>query len=298
MTRIQELAELIERQTGTDGAFQTAIQSVSLHRASDVTQPHIDIFQPAVCLVAQGRKKMMLGETICDYDAERYLVISLDIPVSTEIVEATPEAPLLSALFTFDPALLSAVIMESDAPYAHHEAPELAISVSPLTEDLIDVFVRLLKLLATPRDVPVLAPLLEKELVYRLLQGDRAIQMSQLAFANSKLHRVGRAISFIKRHFIEPLPIEMLALKAGMSRSALHKSFHAVTGMSPLQYQKQLRLQEARRLMIRQNVDAATISHLVGYGSPSQFNREYKRLFGFPPHRDIANLRALGVIKE
>jgi AraC-like DNA-binding protein len=294
MTRIQELAELIEKHTGSDGAFSTNIPSVSLHRASDVSQPHLGVFDPAVCIVAQGRKRMMFGESIRAYDAQHYLVISLAIPVLTEVVEASPEKPLLCAVFNLDPTAIGALMIESHIEPPKREPPGPAIVVSPLADDLLDTFVRLIRLLGSPHDIPVLAPLLEKELLYRLLRGEQAAQMSQIAFADSNLHRINRAITSIKRNFDQPIGIEALALEVGMSRSGFHKNFQAVTGLSPLQYQKQLRLQEARHLMLSKNIDAATVSHIVGYESPSQFNREYKRVFGSPPHRDIAELKARG----
>lgn len=298
MTRIQELVALIEQHTGADGAFATAISSITLFRASEVSRPHVGAFEPAVCIVAQGRKQMILGETVRAYDANRYLVVSLDIPILTEVVEASPEKPLLCVVLALDPAAINAMMIESDFEQAKRETPGPAVTVSPLTEDLLEPFVRLLRLLKSPRDVPVLAPLIEKELLYRLLSGEQSLRMRQIACTDSKLHQVNRVISWLKQNFDKPMTVETLAIQAGMSCSGLHKAFRAVTGMSPLQYQKQLRLQEARRIMLRQNLDAATVSHAIGYASPTQFNREYRRLFGSPPHRDIARLRAVGAIAE
>jgi AraC-like DNA-binding protein len=166
------------------------------------------------------------------------------------------------------------------------------VAISTLGPELLDAAIRLLRLLDTPRDIPVLAPLAEREILYRLLRGDQAARMSQIACAASKLQQVNRAIGWIKRNFREPFSVDVLAAEACMSSSALHQHFRTVTGMSPLQYQKQLRLQEARRLMLCQAVDAAVAGHRVGYESPSQFNREYRRLFGAPPVRDIERLRA------
>lgn len=292
MSNIQELVTLIEQHTGADGAYVTTIPGISLHRVSHVSRPHYDVLKPVVCIVAQGSKQMFVGETVHAYDKNRYLVISLDIPVLTEVVEASLEKPLLCAVFSLDPADISTLMIENDFKRSKREAPTSAITTSPLSDELLDTFVRLLRLLNSPSDIPTLSPLIQKELLYRLLRGEQSIQMSQIAFSDSKLHQISRAINWIKLNFDKPITIKDLATEVGMSRSSLHRNFQAVTGISPLHYQKQIRLQEARRLMLRGDVDSATASHLVGYQSPSQFNREYKRLFGTPPHRSIAKLRA------
>ncbi len=298
MARLRELAALIEQHTGADGAFATAIPGISLHRASDVSQPRPGAFEPAVCIVAQGRKRMLFGETVLVYDAERYLVISLDVPVLTEIIDASPQIPLLCAVFHLDPAAIGALMIESEIEHPKRGPPGAAVMTSPLTDDLLDTFLRLIRLLNSPRDIPVLAPLLIKEFLYRLLRGEQAGQLSQIALANSKLHRINHVINAIKRNFDKPITVDELALEIGMSRSGLHRNFLAVTGLSPLQYQKRLRLQEARWLMLRQNIDAGTASYQVGYESASQFSREYKRVFGAPPHRDIAELKARWVGRD
>jgi AraC-like DNA-binding protein len=218
--------------------------------------------------------------------------VSVDVPITSQILDARPDRPYLCLRLDLDPAAIAALMLESDMERAEREVPGPAVAISTLGPELLDAAIRLLRLLDTPRDIPVLAPLAEREILYRLLRGDQAARMSQIACAASKLQQVNRAIGWIKRNFREPFSVDVLAAEACMSSSALHQHFRTVTGMSPLQYQKQLRLQEARRLMLCQAVDAAVAGHRVGYESPSQFNREYRRLFGAPPVRDIERLRA------
>lgn len=292
MNHIQELADIIEKYTGIDGTHKTAIPSLSFYRMSQTSQPHYSVCEPAVCIIVQGKKQMFVGGTVFPYDASMYLVISLDIPVLSEVIEASPEKPLLCVVFSLDPSELTELMIDNDFLKAKRESPSSAVTLSPLTEDLTDAFVRLILLLDSPSDIFVLAPLIEKEILYRLLRGNQSTQISQIAFADSKLHRINRAITWIKKNFDKPIAIDTLAVEVGMSRSGLHKNFNKVTGLSPIQYQKQIRLQEARKIMLRRGVDSATASYVVGYESPSQFNREYKRFFGSPPHSDIAQIRA------
>jgi AraC-like DNA-binding protein len=286
-----ELASLIEQFAGGDGAHPTAIPRVFLHRASRVSEPLHTVYEPAVCFVAQGRKQAMAGESIYVYDEAHYLVVSVDIPIVSQILDARPERPFLCLRLDLDPAVIGTLMLESDIARAEREHPGAALAVSAVTPELLDATIRLVRLLATPGDIPVLAPLAEREILYRLLHGEQASRMGQIAFTESKLQQVNRAISWIKRNFREPFSIDAVATEARMSSSALHQHFKAVTAMSPLRYQKQLRLQEARRLILTQSLDASTAAHTVGYESPSQFSREYRRLFGAPPVRDIEKLR-------
>lgn len=292
MADLQELAALIEQYTEGDGAHETLIPRLFLHRASHMSEPLHTVYEPALCIVAQGRKQAMVSENIFVYDAANYLVVSVDVPMVSQILEASPNAPFLGIRLNLDPAVIGALMLETNIPRSERDQPGRAIAVSTLTDDLIDASVRLMRLLANPRDIPILAPLAEREILYRILQGDQTAQLSHIAFAESKLQQVNRAIGWIKQNFREPFSIDLLASEASMSASALHQHFKTVTAMSPLQYQKQLRLQEARRLILTQSVDAATAGHTVGYESPSQFSREYSRLFGVPPVRDAARLKA------
>lgn len=292
MAHSGELAEIIAEFTDSDGTFETDIPRVCLHRASRITEPNYAIFDPGICILAQGRKRLIVGEDVLAYDPETYLVVSLQTPLLTEPLEASPDKPLLCAILHFNPPAIADLMIEGDLKNAKREPPGPAVTVSPLNDELLDAFVRLLRLLRSPTDIGVLAPLIETEILYRLLRGEQSTRMSQIAFPDSKLHRVRRAIEWIKRNFDKPMSIEALAREVRLSRSGLHKHFQEVTGLSPLQYQKHIRLQEARRLLLSQKKDVATASHAVGYESPTQFNREYKRLFGDAPYRDIARLKA------
>lgn len=291
MADIRELATLIEQLTGTDGVHATPVPRLFLHRYSESTAPVHTVYEPAFCIIAQGGKQAVSGDQIYFYDASKYLVISVDVPIVAHIKDASASKPFLGLRLDLDPAVIGALMMESDMKRAATAQPGPSLGVSDLSAEIIDAAVRLVRLLASPRDIPVLAPLAEREILYRLLRGEQSARLSQIAFAESKLQQVNRAIGWIKRNFREPFRMEQLVDAAGMSASALHQHFKTVTGMSPLQYQKQIRLQEARTLILSQSLDAATAGHAVGYDSPSQFSREYRRLFGAPPLRDAERLR-------
>jgi len=286
-----ELAELIERFAGKDGIHATPIPRLFLIRASRPTLPLHVLHQPAVCFVAQGRKQVIVGDAIHVYDKAQYLIVSVDVPVIGQILKASPRSPYLCLRLDLDPATLAALLLETGLRIGENRQPEPALGLSAMTAELLDAATRLVRLLASPRDIAVLAPLAEREILYRLLTGEQAARLQQIAFADSKLQQVNRAIGWIKRNFTKPFSIDVIAAEACMSPSALHQHFKSVTAMSPLQYQKQLRLQEARRLILSEAADAATAGHTVGYDSPSQFSREYGRLFGAPPRRDIARLK-------
>lgn len=291
MADIRELATLIEQLTGTDGVHATPVPRLFLHRYSESTAPVHTVYEPAFCIIAQGGKQAVSGDQIYFYDASKYLVISVDVPIVAHIKDASASKPFLGLRLDLDPAVIGALMMESDMKRAATAQPGPSLGVSDLSAEIIDAAVRLVRLLASPRDIPVLAPLAEREILYRLLRGEQSARLSQIAFAESKLQQVNRAIGWIKRNFREPFRMEQLVEAAGMSASALHQHFKTVTGMSPLQYQKQIRLQEARTLILSHSFDAATAGHAVGYDSPSQFSREYRRLFGAPPLRDAERLR-------
>jgi AraC-like DNA-binding protein len=293
MTPLQDLTELMLRHTPGDGLHATAIPRVTLIRSSRSTEPIHMVHEPAVCLVVQGAKSVMLGDRVLNYDASRFLVVTVDVPLAGHVTQASPAAPYLCLRLDLDPAGLAALVTDAAAP-----APAAAarttrgLELSPVTAPLVEAAARLLRLLDTPTDIGFLAPLAEREIHYRLLTGDQGQTLRHIAGADSRLARVGRAIAWIKAHYDRPIPIATLAAEAGMSPSALHEHFKAITAMSPLQYHKQLRLQEARRLMLAGAHDAGGASYAVGYESPSQFSREYARLFGAPPAKDVARLRA------
>lgn len=286
------LTELIARCAKSDGVHETVIPRLALIRASNPSAPLYAVHKPAVCIITQGRKQVMLGEEIYAYGPERYLVVSADVPVVAFVTEATPDAPYLCFRLDLDPGLLGDLVLDSDLGRTD-EAPGRSLALEQVTPELIGAAGRLVALLDAPRDIPVLAPLAEREILYRLLLGSQAPRLRQIANPNSRLQGINRVIGWIRRHYQEPLRIEDMAHVARMSPSVLHQHFKAVTAMSPLQYQKQFRLQEARRLMLAQAMDAATASQSVGYESPTQFSREYSRLFGAPPKRDVSRMRAM-----
>jgi AraC-like DNA-binding protein len=287
----RELVTPLERHTGTDGGHETAIPELTLYRFSNPTEPAHVLQQPAVYVVVQGRKKVMVGDETYFYDPSQYLAVSLELPTVTHVVEANPEKPYLCMTLNVDPRELAALIVETGRPAPRDDHDGRALYVSPLQAPLLDGFLRLVRLLDTPRDIAVLAPLIVRELHYRLLQGGQHDRLAEIAIGDSRLRRVAGAIAFIKEHYAEPLQIEALAKRVNMSPSALHGHFKAVAAMSPIQYQKRLRLQEARRLLLSGAASAEAVAYAVGYASPSQFNREYVRLFGQPPRRDAERLR-------
>ncbi|RDJ22141.1 AraC family transcriptional regulator [Bosea caraganae] len=292
MTEQNALADLIARYATSDGTHATAIPRLSLIRMSTPTEPIHALHEPALCIVVQGRKQVMLGDRIYRYGPEQYLVVSVDVPIVGQVTEASPGEPYLCFRLDLDPGVLGALIMEAGLDSGASDNPGAGLCLDPVTPELLSAASRLVTLLAAPRDAPILAPLAEREILYRLLTGSQAPRLREIAHAESKLQQVNRAIGWIKRNYDKPFRIDNVAQEARMSASALHQHFKAVTAMSPLQYQKQLRLQEARRLILGQAMDAATAGHNVGYDSPSQFSREYSRLFGAPPIRDIARMRA------
>ncbi|MGH8081016.1 MAG: AraC family transcriptional regulator N-terminal domain-containing protein [Lysobacter sp.] len=291
MDAAQRLAQAIDRNSDGDGLHPTALPRVQLIRSSRCIEAIHELHNPAVCIVAQGSKRVMLGDCIFDYDRSRYLVVSVDVPILGQIVQASEDEPYLCLRIDLDPALLSALWLESGLPADHDSAPGPSLMLSDASSDLLDAATRLLALLDTPNDIAMLAPLVEREILYRLMKGEQASRLREIAHGESRLRHVARAIDWIKRNYRQPFDMGELAAHARMSSSALHAHFKSVTRMSPLQYQKQLRLQQARGLMLGQAMDAATAGHAVGYDSPSQFSREYARLFGAPPLRDVARLR-------
>lgn len=292
MSQVEELARLIARFAPSDGVYQTAIPRLKVVRLSQPSEPMHGLHEPALCIIAQGAKQVILGDRIYRYDAAHCLVVSLDLPVIGQVIEATPDEPYLCVKLELDPAAIGALMLEAPPLAEPEPSSGPGLTISPMTPALRDAVIRLTGLLETPADIAVLAPLVEREILYRLLTGDQAARLRQIAVAESKLQQVNRAIGWIKRNYRKPFSVEVVAAEARMSPSALHQHFKAVTAMSPLQYQKQLRLQEARRLILTQTFDAAASGHAVGYDSPSQFSREYKRLFGAPPARDAAKLRS------
>jgi AraC-like DNA-binding protein len=268
---------------------ETPLPRMALHAGPMVTRPTPSVYEPAVCLVLQGAKQAIIGNRLVRYDSASYFISTVDLPARGWVVEATPARPYMAVSLKLDRDCLAALMLDMpDAP----DGETTGFAVSPVTPDLLDAWLRLLMLLDTPEHRPVLAPMHEREILYRLLCGPQGGVLRQIARADSRLSQIRRAIAWLRSHFEQAIRIEHLADLAGMSPSSFHRHFKTATAMSPLQYQKMLRLQEARRLLLA-NGDAARAAHRVGYESASQFSREYARMFGTPPSRDAERLRGL-----
>jgi AraC-like DNA-binding protein len=291
METIAEIAALIARYAQGDGFHATPIERVSLVRSSTLTMPMPHVYRPLLCLVVQGYKHVTLGDRVFRYAPGRYGIVTHDLPVTGHVVEATPDRPYLCLTLDFDPVLLGDLMLRAPPPPSA-PPPPIGKTVSDASAALLDVVLRLLRLLDDPAALPVLSPLAEQELLYRLLTGPDGAKMRHITASQGRVAQVGRAIAWIRQNSRGRLSIGRLAAEVGMSPSSLHEHFRAVTAMTPLQFQKQLRLQDARSMMLLHDIDATAAAFRVGYESPSQFSREYRRHFGEPPARDIARLRA------
>jgi AraC-like DNA-binding protein len=291
METLTEIAAVIARHVSKDGFHATPIERVTLVRSSTVTMPMPNVYRPQLCLVAQGHKEVMLGDRVFRYAPGRYGVVTYDLPATGHVVEATPGKPYLCLYLDFNPVMLGDLALRVPPPPGA-PSPPIGKTVSDAGAGLLDAALRLLRLLDDPAALPVLGPLAEQEILYRLLAGPDGSRMRHITAGQGRVAQVGRAIAWIGKNFRERFSIERLAAEAGMSPSSLHEHFRAVTAMTPLQFQKQLRLQDARSLMLVEDIDVTTAAFRVGYESPSQFSREYRRHFGEPPARDIARLRA------
>lgn len=290
MSHYRELADLIAQHTAADGVHPTSIPRLSLIRMSQPTEPLHALHQPSLCIVVQGKKQVMLCEQMIDYSAGRHLVVSVDVPIVGQVVQATTDEPYLCLRLDLDLHVLGDLVLSMNRTMERTGCKALGVGDTP--PHLLDAAVRLLRLLNQPDHAPYLAPLIEREMLYHLLCGEQAAVLHQILTPNNRLQNVNRAISWIKENYRKSFSIERIAEEARMSTSSLHEHFRDITNMSPLQYQKQLRLQEARRLILTHAMDAATAGHRVGYDSPSQFSREYRRQFGAPPLKDVTRLRA------
>lgn len=286
-----DLASIIARHTEGVADCATPIPNLTLFRREAPARPAVCMIEPSIVMVAQGTKRLLVGGEGYAYDAKRFLLTSLDLPANSEVIEASAGKPCVGFGLKLDIRLLAELIAQEGEALRPARSPHASVGVGSITVALLEPFVRLLALLDEPAAIAVLAPLIQREVHYRLLATDQAARLRQIASVGSQSHRVARAIDFLKIHYAKPLRIEELAERAQMSPSSLHHHFRQLTAMSPLQYQKWLRLNEARRLMLSDGADAATAAFGVGYESPSQFSREYARLFGAPPRRDVEALR-------
>lgn len=287
-----ELAERISRAISTNGTIEP-LKGLHFHRASAPSECKHVVSIPAFCMIAQGSKEVLLGSDRYHYDPMHYLMATIELPITSQILEASEAQPFLSFRLDLDPALVGSVMIEAGYPSPQRGAAVKAIDVSPLDANLLDAVVRLVRLLDAPAEAPVLAPLIQREIMYRLITGAQGERLRQIAVLGGYTHHITRAIDRLRQEFNQPLRIENMARELGMSVSSFHHHFKSVTAMSPLQFQKQLRLQEARRLMLGENLDATSAAYRVGYDDASHFNREYKRLFGAPPMRDVEQLREI-----
>jgi AraC-like DNA-binding protein len=291
VTALEALGKSIAGWTDTGDQLVTAIPGLSLYRRDKPTQPASYMYEPSICLTAQGAKRVVLGDDVYVYDAHHFLITSLDLPAVWQVINASREKPYLGLVLKLDRREMSQLMADSNLPPPRAQQSSRGMATGEVTLPLLTAFQRLIDLLAEPKDIPMLAPIIQREILYRLLVSDQGARLRQVASAGSQSQQIARAIDWLKSHFTGTLRIEDLATQINMSPSSFHHHFRVLTAMSPLQYQKWLRLNEARRLMLTERSDAATAALQVGYESPSQFSREYRRLFGAPPLRDIERLR-------
>ncbi len=285
-----ELVERIARAVREDGTVQP-LGGLHLSRSSSPTEPVHGVYDPSVCVIAQGSKEVLLGESRYQYDPSHYLLATIELPTIRRVLEASKERPYLSLRLELAPTLVGSVMIEAGHSPSRDYVDVRAITVSSLDGNLLDAFVRLVRLLDAPAEARVLLPLITREIIYRLLMGEQGTRLRHLAILGGYTPHIARAVGRLRQDFDQPLRVEELARELGMSVSGFHHHFKAVTAMSPLQFQKQLRLQEARRLLLGEDLDAASVAYRVGYHDASHFNREYKSLFGVSPMRDVQRLR-------
>jgi len=287
------MIERIGRWTVGQLDCRTPVPNLGFFRREEPMAPCMCLVEPSIILVVQGEKQMLVGGEAYPYNINRFLVTSLDLPANSQIVEASPDKPCLGLVLKLDLRTIAELIAQGGLPLPEERSCDggVCIGIGTVTPMLLEPFKRMLDLLDEPGAIPVLAPLIEREIHYRLLMSDQAARLRQIASVGSQGHRVSKAIDWLKVNYRDALRIDDLASHVKMSPSSLHHHFRQLTAMSPLQYQKWLRLNEARRLMLNEDSDAASAAFEVGYESPSQFSREYTRLFGAPPKRDIDGLR-------
>ncbi len=287
-----EIASIAERFASGDGEFATAVDNLFVSRRSRPTEPLHTAYRPCFALVLQGAKSLRLGTETLSYGTGDYLLTSLDLPVASRVTEASEQLPHLCLALAIDAEKLSALLRRVEVPRQATDKTGLrGMAVNTAPPELLDAAVRLLRLLDRPDDIAAMAPLIEEEILYRILTGPDGPRLLNIAMAESQGNKIARAVGWLRENFSRPLRIEELAERVNMSVSSFHHHFKSVTAMTPVQYQKQLRLHEARRLMLVERLDVGTAGFRVGYQSPSQFSREYGRLYGLSPLRDLDTIR-------
>jgi AraC-like DNA-binding protein len=289
----EELTALVERYAQIEGVSMTRWPALSFFRADSPTDRTCAMYEPCLGLLLQGKKHILVGEERFEQENGHYLISSIDVPVTAQVMQASRQQPCLCLTLRLDPPRIGEWLSEVKLPKPA-TATACGIALSTVTAEILDPLLRLVRLLDSPRDLHLLAPLIERELIYRLLTGEQGARLAQIAVAGGQGQQIARAIHWLRQHYNKPLRIGDLANMVNMSASSLHHHFREITAMSPLQYQKVLRLHEARRLLLSEGCDVATAAHRVGYESPSQFSREYSRHHGAPPLRDVNRLRAIG----
>ncbi|MFN8488315.1 MAG: AraC family transcriptional regulator [Caldilineaceae bacterium] len=286
----EELCERIARAVYTDRTIQP-LPGFHLSRASVPRERIPSVVEPSLCVIAQGSKEVLMGNSRYQYDPYHYLLTTVQLPRISQILEASPAQPYLSFRLELPPVLVGTVMTETGHTALPEQADVSAVDVCPLPGDLLDAIVRLVRLLDCPAEAKALMPLITREIIYRLLVSDQGNRLRHTAVLGGYTPTIAKAVERLRQDFDQPLRVEKIAHELGMSVSGFHHHFKAVTALSPLQFQKRLRLQEARRLMLGEQLDAASAAYRVGYQDASHFNREYKSLFGVPPMRDIQQLR-------
>ncbi|UHQ55383.1 AraC family transcriptional regulator [Microbulbifer sp. YPW16] len=287
----REMAQIIAERVKATGDWATPVPDLLFFRRDEPTQPDYCLIEPSIVLVVQGTKQMLIGGEAYPYDRSNFLITSLDLPASSQVLDASAEQPCLGLVMKLDISVLAELMAGEGPPDPGERSGGISAGLGSMTPAIMEPFRRLLNLLNEPGAIHVLAPLIQRELHYRLLLSDQSALLRQIASVDSQGYRIAKAIDWLKENYSSPLRIESLAGLVQMSTPTFHHHFRQLTAMSPLQYQKWLRLSEAKRLMLNEHLDASTASFRVGYESPSQFSREYSRLFGAPPRRDIERLR-------
>ncbi|ACH40973.1 helix-turn-helix transcriptional regulator, AraC family [Citrifermentans bemidjiense Bem] len=291
---VAALCSRIARYTERGEMHITAVPGLSLFRREEPSGPTSGMYEPSICMAVQGAKRVILGDDSFVYDSHHYLITSVHLPTIVQILEASPEKPYLGLRLKFDLKEISQLMVDSNLPQPRQQSSR-GMATGEVTQQIVNAFARLIDLLDDEKDIPILAPVIQREIIYRLLVGDQGERLRQIATAGSQSQHIAKAIGWLKSNYSQAISMEELAALTNMSVSTFHHHFRSLTALSPLQFQKQLRLQEARRLMLTERMDAAAAAFQVGYESPSQFSREYNRLFGAPPLRDISKLREMVV---